>query len=408
VTGGSKVDTRFTETDPLQRIERRTDGRLVVTDEGLGPPGRRATFRRARSRTDGRVWGSPVWGASGRSPAPSRSPRGRRSPKRTSPHPCCVLHARTRLARVRHGRDDSRGGKTRSKSRLRWRSPLPSTALGRLRTLAHEDLRSSRTSTSPRRRTGPSLTLAPSFPARPGPCHPTSRSGASLGVVQRSPLHRRTPWSQLPASPSSSLPFGASPPARPSGRELPAPVLVPPSGFRTPSAACSSMAARACFVPLPILGFTAFPLVARRGSPRCAPALRSLAPRRKRRTGPALAVSLRGCAVTAAPFGTTFTGHLAPSPFLSGPLDRRSPVAPRLPPGPRGFPPPSGPFRSPSCSEGSRPMLPWACPIPDPATVDPPPCPDGKGATHPPRDLRPPPSRGADDGTRRGVHGTLG
>jgi hypothetical protein len=34
------------------------------------------------------------------------------------------------------------------------------------------------------------LTLVPSFPAHPGPCRPALHRASSLGVVQRSPLHR--------------------------------------------------------------------------------------------------------------------------------------------------------------------------------------------------------------------------
>jgi hypothetical protein len=41
------------------------------------------------------------------------------------------------------------------------------------------------------------LTLAPS-PTHPGPCGPAVHRASSLGVVQRSPLHRTKPWSPLP------------------------------------------------------------------------------------------------------------------------------------------------------------------------------------------------------------------
>jgi hypothetical protein len=100
---------------------------------------------------------------------------------------------------------------------------------------------------------------------------------SSRGVVQRTPLHRTV---------GEATP-GGLPRLRDAATSR---ILVPPSWFLTTSTASSSSTARACCIPLPILGFTAFPSapaagfpVATRASPRCDPALRSLVPRRQRR-----------------------------------------------------------------------------------------------------------------------------
>jgi hypothetical protein len=102
---------------------------------------------------------------------------------------------------------------------------------------------------------------------------------SSRGVVQRTPLHRTV---------GEATP-GGLPRLRDAATSR---ILVPPSWFLTTSTVSSSSTVRACCIPLPILGFTAFPPRSRRpvsrlpadgASPRCLPALRSLDPRRQRR-----------------------------------------------------------------------------------------------------------------------------
>jgi hypothetical protein len=125
--------------------------------------------------------------------------------------------------------------------------------------------------------------------SRPG------RMGSDLplvGFVRRAHhcAHRSGP------PPSAWLP--ESTPARPRGRasasrEPPSP-HVPPSWFRTTSAVSSSGSSRACCVPLPILGFVAFPT----GSTRFVKVRRPLA--EPNTAFPATFVSLRRMSSTAA------------------------------------------------------------------------------------------------------------
>jgi hypothetical protein len=138
------------------------------------------------------------------------------------------------------------------------------------------------------------LTLAPTFPTRSGPCDPTIRSlerrrVSSRGVVQRSPLHRPQPENPLPggrpASPQS--PCVASPRRRfllrdgNAGSHPRAALVV---SHHLDGLILSDPAT--IFRSLPILGFTAFPPVAKQDFPLCAccPSKPSL--RRQRRRVP--------------------------------------------------------------------------------------------------------------------------
>jgi hypothetical protein len=109
------------------------------------------------------------------------------------------------------------------------------------------------------------LTLTPAFPSRPDPCGPALRLDFLSWDFQRSPLHRLTSKSPAPRSASPRALRGST-----ASRSR-----VPPSWFRTTSAAFSSPTVQVCCALLPILGFAVFPPVAKRGSSQRAPALRS-------------------------------------------------------------------------------------------------------------------------------------
>jgi len=100
------------------------------------------------------------------------------------------------------------------------------------------------------------------------------------------------------------------------------------------------------FRPLPIVGFTAFPSVAKRNSPRCTCYPSKLSLRRQLRL-PERIPDFRGPASPPRPFpAAAFTANLASSPFALPSLRNRSFLLlfPRQP-GPRGVSPSSGPLR---------------------------------------------------------------
>lgn len=110
------------------------------------------------------------------------------------------------------------------------------------------------------------LTLTPAFPSRPDPCGPAFQAGLPLlGLSKDRPSIEsrrrvRRPGLRLRRSLRGTT----------AGRSR-----VPPSWFRTTSAAFSSPTVQVCCALLPILGFIVFLPVAKRASPRCVPALRS-------------------------------------------------------------------------------------------------------------------------------------
>jgi len=186
------------------------------------------------------------------------------------------------------------------------------------------------------------MTLAPSCP--------TAAWSVPPGIAAGLPLLGFSKDRPSIGAVGESTPGRAFPPGL--RDEATSPVRVPPSWFLTTSTVCSSSTSRACCIPLPILGFTAFQPVAKRTSSRCFPALRSLDPRRQRllrtRLGrgfprPARARS-RG---TASPPVLLRAGAFTASPCppdlpLSG---RHVGCPPRVSgePGLQGLAPPSGP-----------------------------------------------------------------
>jgi len=131
----------------------------------------------------------------------------------------------------------------------------------------------------------------------------------------------------------------------PFGTGKPLPIRVPPSWFSTTSTVCSSTTLRPYCRPLPILGFTAFPSVAKRNSPRC-----TFCPSK-----PSLRRQLRESERIPLPAGSRHrVGRCQPPrsprtlpsrPFSSFILARRLPAAPfRSKPGPQGLAPSSGPL----------------------------------------------------------------
>jgi hypothetical protein len=103
------------------------------------------------------------------------------------------------------------------------------------------------------------VTFVPSCPTLPGPCRPASLPGfLSWGCPKIAPPSYK---------PGSPLRVEHCCPTV--GARLPHRAHVPPSWFCTTSAAYSSSTLRACCIPLPILGFIAFPPVAKRASSRC-------------------------------------------------------------------------------------------------------------------------------------------
>jgi len=118
------------------------------------------------------------------------------------------------------------------------------------------------------------LTLAPTFPTRSGPCDPAAKPGFLSWVFQRSPLHRTDRGIRLPETCCPVFPRGRrSAFPRRSGASFemgtPIPIRVPPAWFCTTSAVYSSPTSRPYCRSLPILGFTAFPPVAKQDFPRC-------------------------------------------------------------------------------------------------------------------------------------------
>jgi hypothetical protein len=93
----------------------------------------------------------------------------------------------------------------------------------------------------------------------PGPCRPACLPGfLSWGCPKIAPPSFKS---------GSPLRVGHCCPTV--GARLPHRARVPPSWFCTTSAVYSSSTLRACCIPLPILGFTAFPPVAKRASSHC-------------------------------------------------------------------------------------------------------------------------------------------
>jgi len=128
---------------------------------------------------------------------------------------------------------------------------------------------------------------------------------------------------------------------------------VPPSWFPTTSTVCSSATSQPFCRPLPILGFTSFPPVAKQDSPPCACCPSKLSLRRQLRS-PGRIPALRGLA--SPDRSEDRPVHRAPCPLaLSLSPDARG-TPPRFPaakalhrsgrePGPRGLAPSSGPLR---------------------------------------------------------------
>jgi len=120
-------------------------------------------------------------------------------------------------------------------------------------------------------------------------------------------------------SPGSTRPRVATETRSSLGMGTPVPTRDPPSWFLTTSAVCSSTTLRPYFRPLPILGFTTFPSVAKRNSPRCAycpskPSLRRQL--RATRTNP---VFPWACVTFTIVSDRSVTANLASSPFSPHP-----------------------------------------------------------------------------------------
>jgi hypothetical protein len=110
------------------------------------------------------------------------------------------------------------------------------------------------------------LTLTPTLPSRPDPCGPAFRLDFLSWVCPKI----APPSSHVEESAAREPRLRESLRGTTAGRSR-----VPPSWFRTTSAAFSSPTVQVCCALLPILGFIVFLPVAKRASPRCVPALRS-------------------------------------------------------------------------------------------------------------------------------------
>lgn len=147
---------------------------------------------------------------------------------------------------------------------------------------------------------------------------------------------------------SSAFPRGpariaARPP--PSGWESQFPSCVPPSWFLTTLTAYSSVTSQPCCMLLPILGFTAFPPVAKQDSPPCTCCPSKLSLRRQRRKlGRILAfVGSRHRSDRLRPSRSPRT--LPSRPFPHRTSDAVSRILRRDEPRPQGLAPSSGPLR---------------------------------------------------------------
>jgi len=177
-----------------------------------------------------------------------------------------------------------RGEELRSKSRLPGRSLLPSS------TLEHVSvIRSSRTfdrSAHQYFRSGSRdpPDLGANNPTRSGPCDPAAKPGfLSWGCPKIAPPSYRsrnpTPRDVLPRAPVCAGLRGRAPRTGvdPGGTALgasfemrtPIPIRVPPAWFFATSTVYSSSTTRPYCRSLPILGFTAFPPVAKQDFPPC-------------------------------------------------------------------------------------------------------------------------------------------
>jgi len=246
----------------------------------------RASSLALSSQRGGRIGGSPVFGDEpDLAIVPSfRAPRG--SLSQPSPKRPCVRGRRHRVPTSRgrgHGRRDPRLAAGVAEGLRGERGVRPTSWL---RGADHRPPRPWHTCS--RRRAGPRgsvdraarssvkmsvralMTLAPSCPTTTRSVPPDIAAGLPLlGLSKERPSIGKV---------GESTPGPASLPClRGEATSL---TRVPPSWFLTTSTVCSSSTPRACCIPLPILGFTAFPTVAKRPSPRCLSALRSFIPRR--------------------------------------------------------------------------------------------------------------------------------
>jgi hypothetical protein len=164
------------------------------------------------------------------------------------------------------------------------------------------------------------LTLAPIPDAfRSLQLQRSGRSFLSWGCPKIAPPSYVRRGVRLPGAGAGACPLR---PCFPFGMGMPVPIRVPSSWFLTTSTASSSTTPRPSCRPLPILGFTTFPPVAKQGSPRCGLCPSKLSLRRQRRGHgevSAPAVRVTGSIVSDRPF----TASLASSPFLF-PRVRRS------------------------------------------------------------------------------------
>jgi hypothetical protein len=180
-----------------------------------------------------------------------------------------------------------RGEELRSKSRLPGRSLLPSSTLKCVAALrssrtfdrsAHQNFRTDS-------RDPPDL--GANYPDAFRSLRPGRKAGFPLlGLSKDLPLHRIDRGVRLPEALNSAFPRGSARIAastHPSGWERQFPSSVPSSWFRTTLTVYSSVISRPCCMPLPILGFTAFPPVAKQDSPLCGCCPSKLSLRRQRR-----------------------------------------------------------------------------------------------------------------------------
>jgi len=184
------------------------------------------------------------------------------------------------------------------------------------------------------------LTLAPTLTTPLGPCDPAAKLGfLSWGCPKIAPPSFES-RSRTPGLVRQGV---SAAPRAPFGMGKPLPVGPPSSWVLATSTVCSSSTLRPYCRSLPILGFTAFPPVTKRNSPRCSCRPPKLSLRRQRRVSSRIPVGPHHRLVRLRPVRSP--ANLAPSPFLPSSREDRSFL--RLfarGPGPRGLAPSSGPL----------------------------------------------------------------
>lgn len=180
------------------------------------------------------------------------------------------------------------------------------------------------------------------------PSVPTATRSLPPGIAAGLPLLGLS--KERPSIGQSGSPLREPPRGRSVGTRRPGRVRVPSSWFCTTSTGSSSLTSRACCIPLPILGFTAFRSVAKRTSSRC--------------TMPCGAFLPDGSLDTSPPPLSRVDAFTAPRSLLAFRLPQPSWAVSRLdraggagPPGPCST---VGSGARPTVAGGPGPLLPWA------------------------------------------------